>query len=161
MANLLHIDSSMRTEQSRSRALSRHFAEVWQSANAEGTVVYRDLAADPIPHLDHDAFSGNFTPAEARTPYQQEARALAERLVGELLEAEEIVIGMPLYSLIPRLAALSAVAGLRELYESDEAQSLAAPPDAAELLKLVDTVIRFAQAGTNGAWCRPSGRRTE
>jgi FMN-dependent NADH-azoreductase len=51
MANLLHIDSSMRTEQSRSRALSRHVAEAWQSANAEGTVVYRDLAAgmDALP----------------------------------------------------------------------------------------------------------------
>src|ERR1700728_2945067 len=98
MANLLHIDSSMRTEQSRSRALSRHFAEAWRSANAEGAVVYRDLAADPVPHLDHDAFSANFTPAEARTPYQHEARALAERLVGELLEADDIVIGMPLYN---------------------------------------------------------------
>jgi FMN-dependent NADH-azoreductase len=98
MANLLHIDSSMRTEQSRSRALSRHFAEAWRSANAEGTVVYRDLASDPIPHLDHAAFSANFTPAEARTPYQHEARALAERLVGELLEADDIVIGMPLYN---------------------------------------------------------------
>ena len=46
-----------------------------------------------------------------------------------------------------RLAALSAVAGLRELYESDEAQALAIPPSAAELLELVDTVIRFAAAG--------------
>jgi len=45
---------------------------------------------------------------------------------------------------------LSAVAGLRELYESDEAQALAAPPNAAELLKLVDTVIRFTQAGADG-----------
>ena len=53
-------------------------------------------------------------------------------------------------SLIPRLAALSAVAGLRELYESDEAQALAAPPNAAELLELVDMVIRFAQAGIEG-----------
>ena len=45
---------------------------------------------------------------------------------------------------------MSAVVGLRELYESDEAQALAAPPNAAELLKLVDTVIRFTQAGTDG-----------
>jgi FMN-dependent NADH-azoreductase len=98
MANLLHVDSSMRTEQSRSRALSRHFAEAWRAANGEGTVVYRDLAAEPVPHLDHGAFSANFTPEEARTPYQQEGRALAERLVGELLEADDIVIGMPLYN---------------------------------------------------------------
>jgi hypothetical protein len=46
---------------------------------------------------------------------------------------------------------LSAVAGLRELYESDEAQALAAPPSAAELLKLVDSVIRFVQAGLEGS----------
>jgi FMN-dependent NADH-azoreductase len=98
MANLLHIDSSMRTEQSRSRELSRHFAEAWRAANAEGTVVYRDLAAHPIAHLDLDAFSANFTPPEARTSYQREARTLAERLVGELLEADDIVIGMPLYN---------------------------------------------------------------
>jgi hypothetical protein len=54
----------------------------------------------------------------------------------------------------PVLAYLSDAAVsicLRELYESDEAQALAAPPNAAELLKLVDTVIRFTQAGTDGA----------
>lgn len=98
MANLLHVDSSIRAENSRSRALSRHFAEAWRAANAGGTVAYRDLAAEPIPHLDHEAFTANFTPAESRTPYQKEARSLAERLVGELLEADEIVIGMPLYN---------------------------------------------------------------
>jgi AcrR family transcriptional regulator len=45
---------------------------------------------------------------------------------------------------------ITAVAGLRALYESAEAQALAAPPSAAELLELVDTVIRFAQAGLEG-----------
>jgi AcrR family transcriptional regulator len=60
-------------------------------------------------------------------------------------------LGQPANALIPRLAALSAVAGLRELYESDEAHALAAPPSAAELLTLVDRVIRFARAGIEGA----------
>jgi AcrR family transcriptional regulator len=78
----------------------------------------------------------------ARASYYPFERALAEA-IGEDL-------GQPANSLIPRLAALSAVAGLRELYESDEAQALTAPPSAAELLKLVDTVIRFAQAGLEG-----------
>jgi hypothetical protein len=68
-----------------------------------------------------------------------------------MLEAIGEDLGQSANSLIPRLAALSAVAGLRELYESDEAQALAGPPNAAELLKLVDTVIRFTQAGTDGA----------
>ena len=98
MAQLLHLDSSIRTEPSRSRALSRYFAAAWRAVNPDGTVVYRDLAADPIPHIDEEAFSANFTPEEARTPRQRESRALAERLVGEVLAADDIVIGMPLYN---------------------------------------------------------------
>ncbi|HSZ05427.1 MAG TPA: NAD(P)H-dependent oxidoreductase [Solirubrobacteraceae bacterium] len=98
MPHLLHMDSSIRTENSRSRALSQHFAQAWRSANADGTVTYRDLAADPVPHIDYEAFTANFTPEEARTPHQREARALAELLVGEVLEASDIVIGMPLYN---------------------------------------------------------------
>jgi FMN-dependent NADH-azoreductase len=98
MPHLLHMDSSIRTENSRSRALSQHFAQAWRSANADGTVTYRDLAADPVPHIDYEAFTANFTPEEARTPDQREARALAELLVGEVLEASDIVIGMPLYN---------------------------------------------------------------
>jgi AcrR family transcriptional regulator len=78
----------------------------------------------------------------ARAGYYPFERVLAEAIGKDL--------GQSANSLIPRLAALSAVAGLRELYESDEAHALAAPPNAGELLKLVDTVIRFAQAGTDG-----------
>jgi AcrR family transcriptional regulator len=79
----------------------------------------------------------------ARASYYPFERVLAEA-IGEDL-------GQPGNALIPRLAALSAVAGLRELYESDEAQTPAVPPSAAELLKLVDKVIRFAHAGTEDA----------
>jgi len=78
----------------------------------------------------------------SRASYYPFERALAEA-IGEDL-------GQSGNSLIPRIAALSAVAGLRELYESDEAQALAAPPSADELLKLVDGVIRFVQAGLEG-----------
>jgi AcrR family transcriptional regulator len=70
-----------------------------------------------------------------------------ERVLAVAIGAD---LGQSGNSLIPRLAALSAVAGLRELYESDEAHALAAPPTSAELLVLVDAVIRFVQAGTEG-----------
>jgi FMN-dependent NADH-azoreductase len=98
MPQLLHLDSSMRTDDSRSRALSAHYARAWSAAHTDGTVIYRDLAAEPVPHLDLLAFSANMTPSEDRTPEQQEARRLAERLVGEVLDSDEIVIGMPLYN---------------------------------------------------------------
>jgi FMN-dependent NADH-azoreductase len=98
---LLHLDSSMRHEGSRSRALSAHFAGAWQQANPNGTVVYRDLAADPIPHLNLTAFSANLVADNDRTPAQREARKLAETLANELLGADEIVIGIPLYNFGP------------------------------------------------------------
>jgi AcrR family transcriptional regulator len=79
----------------------------------------------------------------ARASYHPFERVLAQAIGQDL--------GQPGNALIPRLAALSAVAGLRELYESDEAHALAAPPSAAELLTLVDRVIRFARAGIEGA----------
>ena len=44
MSHLLHIDSSLRTEGSRSRRLSAHYAERWLAAHPGGTVTYRDLA---------------------------------------------------------------------------------------------------------------------
>ena len=101
MPTLLHLDSSMRTESSRSRALSAHFADAWLKANPGGKVIYRDLAADPVPHLDQTAFTANFVDAADRTPEQREARAFTETLTGELLDADEIVIGMPLYNFGP------------------------------------------------------------
>ena len=79
----------------------------------------------------------------ARASYYPFERVLAEAIGKDL--------GQSGNSLIPRVAALSAVAGLRELYESDEAHALAAPPSAAELRNLVDRVIRFARAGIEGA----------
>jgi hypothetical protein len=67
-----------------------------------------------------------------------------ERVLAEAIGED---VGQSGNSLIPRLAALSAVAGLRELYESDEALALEAPPSAAVLVELVDGVIGFVRAG--------------
>ncbi|NHC46254.1 FMN-dependent NADH-azoreductase [Motilibacter aurantiacus] len=98
MAHLLHLDSSMRTEGSRSRKLSAHFANAWRAAHPDGAVTYRDLAARPLPHLDQDAFLGNVLAPSDRTPAQQAARDLTEEVVNELLAADEVVIGLPLYN---------------------------------------------------------------
>jgi FMN-dependent NADH-azoreductase len=101
MQTLLQLDSSLRHEGSRSRALSAHFAKAWQGANPDGVVVYRDLAAEPIPHIDETAFTANFLADEDRTPAQRAARTLTETLAGELVAADDIVVGMPLYNFGP------------------------------------------------------------
>lgn len=94
--HLLHIDASLRTAGSRSRRLSARFAETWRRAHPDGVATYRDLAADPLPHLDEVAFSANLVPEAERTPEQRAARAPTDEVVGEVLAADTIVIGMPL-----------------------------------------------------------------
>jgi hypothetical protein len=63
-------------------------------------------------------------------------------------------------ALIPRVAALAAVTGLRELYETDEARALDAPPTATKLLALVDRVVAFTRGGINGS-AGPATQRTK
>ena len=63
MSHLLHLDSSLRTDGSRSRKLSAHYANRWRAKNPDGTVTYRDLTVDPVPHLDNISVSADLVAA--------------------------------------------------------------------------------------------------
>lgn len=101
MSNLLHLDSSLRLDGSRSRRLSAHYAERWAKAHPDGTVTYRDLAADPVPHLDEASFTAAFVPEDQRSPEQVAGFAISTSLVDELVAADTVVIGLPLYNFGP------------------------------------------------------------
>lgn len=101
MSHLLHLDSSLRTDGSRSRLLSARYAERWPARHPGGTVTYRDLAADPVPHMDQVAFSSGFVAAADRTPEQAAARALADTLIDEVTAADTVLIALPLYNFGP------------------------------------------------------------
>jgi FMN-dependent NADH-azoreductase len=101
MRHLLQLDSSLRTEGSRSRKLSAHYAEVWRKANPDGIVTDRDLAANPVPHLDNVAFYAQFVAESDRTSEQADAVAIGAQLIDEVLAADTILIGLPLYNFGP------------------------------------------------------------
>ena len=63
-------------------------------------------------------------------------------------------------ALVPRLAAVTAVVGLRELYESEEARALGPEPRVTDLVRLVDRVIEVARASLGGATPQRRGRRS-
>lgn len=98
MATLLHIDSSLNGDASHSRQVTATFREAWQSEHPEGAVVYRDLAADPLPHLDAPAFYAGFSDPDARTPEERAAFALREELLVEAEQADALLIGAPMYN---------------------------------------------------------------
>jgi FMN-dependent NADH-azoreductase len=79
IVTILHIDSSINGANSASRAISASIVEKLKTGNWGEEIVYRDLAANPIPHLTLDAFAANLD-------------------LEEFLAAETIVIGAPMYN---------------------------------------------------------------
>ncbi|MEU6735471.1 FMN-dependent NADH-azoreductase [Streptomyces physcomitrii] len=98
MATLLHLDSSFSGEQSVSRAVTSVFRENWEKQHPEGTVVYRDLAAEPLPHLDGLGASAGFADPAQHTPEQADAFARRLTLIEELEQADAVLIGAPMYN---------------------------------------------------------------
>jgi FMN-dependent NADH-azoreductase len=101
MAHLLHIDSSIQGDRSISRALSARAAARWGAANPDGTVTYRDLAADPIPHMSPAGAEARFVPADQHNEAQAASWALSAELIGEVAAADTILFGLPLYNFGP------------------------------------------------------------
>ena len=98
MAHLLHIDSSIQGDRSVSRKLTARAADAWRAAHPGGTVTYRDLGSNPVPHFDAATGLARLVPPEQRTPAQAASWALSEELVNEIREADTILLGLPLYN---------------------------------------------------------------
>lgn len=98
MANLLHLDSSADPVRSRSRAIGRRFSEAWLAAHPGNSVTHRDLHRDPLPHLPDAAlhWPPRLRPADANPP--ADAEALQASLIAELLAADVVLVGAPLYN---------------------------------------------------------------
>ncbi|GAA4206283.1 FMN-dependent NADH-azoreductase [Actinocatenispora rupis] len=106
-ANLLHVDASART-QSYSRATGAAFADAWRAAG--GGYTYRDLAAEPLPHITEantelSAMAGLDGVTDVaglarlpRTAAQRAAWARSEPLLAELQAADVLLIGTPMYN---------------------------------------------------------------
>ena len=85
---LLHIDSSALGAQSVTRELSAAIVARWQDTVPGLSVIYRDLDANPLPHLSGGSLA-QADPAEA---------ADAERVLAQFLAADVVVIGAPMYN---------------------------------------------------------------
>ncbi|MFI9329460.1 FMN-dependent NADH-azoreductase [Kitasatospora sp. NPDC052868] len=94
---LLHIDASIRASGSVSRELSARFAAQWRRHHPGAGHTYRDLAADPVPHLTHAVREAMLDPDGDHGEPPQE-RALTEALTAEVRAATTVVIGAPMYN---------------------------------------------------------------
>jgi len=101
MAHLLHIDSSIQGERSVSRKLTARAAAAWLEAHPGGTVTYRDMGAHPLPHLDSESGTARMVPPAEHTPAQAASWELTKELVDEVLAADTILLGLPVYNFGP------------------------------------------------------------
>ncbi len=98
MTNLLQLNTSIFGQGGQSSQLADQFVGELQSRVTGLTVTKRDLAAEPVPHLTAEVFQAAITPAADRTHDQNEAAALADTLIEELVAADVIVLGLPMYN---------------------------------------------------------------
>ncbi len=94
MKTILHLNSSIYGDGGQSSRLAQAFiAEL-----PRGRVVARDLAKNPLPHLDAERFGAFLAKPEARTPAQQAVVDESDALIAELKQADTLVLGLPMYN---------------------------------------------------------------
>lgn len=105
MTHLLHLDASARpglagkdAHGSHSRNLSQHFVNQWLGRRPQDIATYRDIGQNPPSFINHDWIASAFTPPERQQPWMKEALAESDTLVDELIAADVLVIGTPLYN---------------------------------------------------------------
>lgn len=98
MPTLLHLDASPRGDFSISRKLSAAAVAAWKDKHPSGKVIVRDLTKTNLTFVDLNWIMGAFGQPDQLTEEHKSALALSDTLISELLEADEIVLGTPMYN---------------------------------------------------------------
>ncbi|MEJ0014082.1 MAG: NAD(P)H-dependent oxidoreductase [Actinomycetota bacterium] len=98
MSDLLVIEVSPLGEHSVSRSISKEFLTAFTEKYPQASIVTKDLAANPIPHLDAEALRARHTPETDRSPAMQAKLDYRLGLANELKEAKQILVSTPMWN---------------------------------------------------------------
>ena len=98
MSTLLKIQSSLFNGHGQSSSLASRFADQWVAQMPGGRVISRNLAEEPVPHLNLDRFQAFTTAADQQTEEQRQVVAYSDALIEEIRNADVIVLGVPMYN---------------------------------------------------------------
>jgi len=97
--SLYRLDASITPVTSQSRALADLVEAEWTSQHPDSLVTRRDIGTQPLPATTwRDIVTSGMTADADLTPEQRDARALATTLVDELVDADAILLAIPLYN---------------------------------------------------------------
>lgn len=98
MKTLLVIRSSTHPDNSQSNRLADRFVAPWRAAQPGGVVIVRDLAKEPVAHIDAERFAAFIARPEDRTPEQHAVVDDSDALIAELRSADAVVLTVPMYN---------------------------------------------------------------
>ena len=98
MQRILIVESSPRGAESASRQLTKTLRERLRSLYPHAIFVERDLAANPLPHLDYQTVKGISAKDKAEAESLKDALRLSDELTEELLSADLLVIATPMWN---------------------------------------------------------------
>lgn len=98
MKRILHLISSPRGDESYSIKLANAIIAKLQEQYPGSIVEEANLIEINVPHLDTTHLRSFFTPAEQLTAEDQDAIRYSDAAIGQLMAADIIVIGAPLYN---------------------------------------------------------------
>ena len=94
--NILQINTSLFSAAGQSTRLADELVASLREQHPAAEVTVRDLASDPVPHLDAIRFAAFI--ARERSAEQQAVVAYSDALIGELRRADIVVLGLPMYN---------------------------------------------------------------
>ena len=98
MKTILQINSSIGSANGESSKLANLYVNGLLAANPQAQAIVRDLAKEPVPHLDSARFAAFLSKEENRTEEQKAVLRYSDTLIEELKRADVIVLGVPMYN---------------------------------------------------------------
>ena len=98
MTTLLQINASIHADHGQSSQLATQFVQAFSRSHPDSRVILRDLAGDTVPHLSAERFAAFLAPPAERSAAQHDVVGYSDTLIGELKQADVIVLGLPMYN---------------------------------------------------------------
>ena len=98
MKNILVITASIFGQDGQSSRLVDQTLDQLRQSYGDIQTSYRDLSAEPVPHLDAERFGAFLTSADDRDGSQQGVVDYSDLLISEVVDAAVIVMGVPMYN---------------------------------------------------------------
>jgi FMN-dependent NADH-azoreductase len=92
----LQLDSSARVEGSLSRAVTHYIAQ--KLSDSTNKLIHRDLAKTDVEFVTDAHIGAYYSRADERSDEQRQLLTLSDELIGELTQADTLIIGAPMYN---------------------------------------------------------------